>query len=393
MTARAAACAVVLAFLVCACDDDDKSKPAGVRPPEGLSPATAIGEGEGALDLIAWAGYVEDGSTDPRADWVSRFEQQTGCQVDVRVARTSDEMVTLMRTGDYDGVSAPGDATLRLIAAGDVAPVNTALVKNYADVFEGLKDKPWNTVGDQAYGVPHGRGANVLMWRSDKVDAAPDSWDAVFDPDSPHKGRVTAYDNPIYIADAALHLRETEPDLEIENVYELDEKQFRAAVELLERQRAIVGEYWSDYARQRAAFARGDSVVGPSWQAIANLLEADGVEVDTTLPDEGATGWSNTWMLAAGAGHPNCMYMWMDHIISPKANAAVAEWVGEAPANAKACAETEDPDHCDTYHADDEGYFDRVEYWTTPIAECGDDRGAVCKDYADWVRAWRAITG
>src|SRR3712207_2521864 len=148
-------------------------------------------------------------------------------------------MVTLMRSGDYDGVSASGDATLRLIAAGDVAPVNTDLIENYADVYEGLKDQPHNTVDGKSYGVPHGRGANLLMWRTDKVTPAPDSWGIVFDPAQmeKYKGKITAYDNPIYIADAALYLRATQPDLGIENVYELDDKQFQAAVDLLKQQR------------------------------------------------------------------------------------------------------------------------------------------------------------
>ena len=70
-----------------------------------------VGKGEGKLNLVAWAGYVEDGSTDPAVDWVTPFEKQTGCQVSVKVAGTSDEMVQLMRTGQYDGVSASGNAS------------------------------------------------------------------------------------------------------------------------------------------------------------------------------------------------------------------------------------------------------------------------------------------
>jgi putative spermidine/putrescine transport system substrate-binding protein len=85
--------------------------------------------------------------------------------------------------------------------------------------------------------------------------------------------------------------------------------------------------------------------------------------------------------------------MWMNHIISPKANAAVAEWFGEAPANRKSCAETADKSHCDTYHAEDEAYFDKVAYWTTPTKNCGDERGAVCKDYSEWVAAWTEVKG
>src|SRR5215211_535393 len=104
-----------------------------------------IGEGEGELNLIAWAGYVEDGSTDPKVDWVSDFEKDTGCQVNTKVAGTSDEMVDLMRTGEYDGVSASGNTSLRLIEGGDVDPVNVDLVPNYKTIFDDLKDQPYNT--------------------------------------------------------------------------------------------------------------------------------------------------------------------------------------------------------------------------------------------------------
>src|SRR3990172_11397271 len=337
-----------------------------------------LGDPEGEVSLIAWAGYVEDGSTDPKVDWVSDFEKETGCQVNTKLGNTSDEMVTLMRTGNYDSVSASGDATLRLIAGGDVAPVNTDLTPNYADVFEGLKDQPHNSIDGQMYGVPHGRGANLLMWRTDIVDPAPDSWSVVFDPASPYKGKVTAYDSPIYIADAALYLKATQPDLGIDNVYELDDAQFQAAVDLLKQQKAIVGKYWSLYTDEQKAFTSGDSVVGTTWQVIQNLLLAEKVPTEVVLPKEGATGWSDTWMISATSKHPNCTYLWMDHIISPSANAQVAEWFGEAPSNAKSCDETSDPNHCATYHADDEEYFSQVAYWATPEADCGDDRGEVC---------------
>ena len=212
---------------------------------------------EGKVDLVAWAYYVEDGSNDPNADWVTDFEKETGCDVSAKVAGTSDEMVTLMKTGQYDGVSASGNASLRLVAGGDVAPVNLDLVPNYADIFEDLKGQPYNTVDGVPYGIPHGRGANVLMWRTDIVKPAPDSWSVVFDPNSPYKGKVTAYDDSVYIADAAVYLMTTQPDLNITNPYELDDAQFQAAVDLLKQQKAIVGEYWSDYAKEEASFTSG----------------------------------------------------------------------------------------------------------------------------------------
>ena len=128
-----------------------------------------------------------------------------------------------MKTGEYDGGAFSGDATLRLIAGGDVAAVNTDLIPSaYAGVFDGLKNKSHNTVNGVPYGVPHGRGANVLMWRTDIVQPEPDSWSVVWDGGSKYAGKITAYDYEIYIADAAVYLMATKPDLKITDPYSLD---------------------------------------------------------------------------------------------------------------------------------------------------------------------------
>ena len=365
----------------------------GAQPPK-VDKLASLGAGEGQVNLVAWAGYVENGSNDPKVNWVTPFETATGCKVNVKVAGTSDEMVTLMKTGDYDAVSASGDASLRLIYGGVVAPVNTDLVPNYKDVYDGLKLKPWNSVNGVAYGIPHGRGANLLMYRTDVVNPAPTSWGVVFDANSPYRGKITAYDSPIYIADAALYLMKTKPDLGIKNPYALDDTQFQAAVDLLKQQNKNIGEYWSDYTKEVQAFKSGNSVLGTTWQVITNLAQADKAPVQAFLPSEGATGWSDTWMVAAKAKHPNCAYRWMDHIISPEVNAQVAEWFGEAPANKLACEHTADKSFCTTFHAADEEYFGRIFYWNTPITQCLDGRTNVtCKDYAAWTQAWTEIKG
>ena len=394
----AAAASTALIAAACGTSSDDSSSSSeepgtgGFQPPD-LQAKSSIGEGEGQLNILAWPGYAEDGSTDPQVDWVTPFEEDTGCDVNVKVFGTSDEAVSLMKTGEYDVVSASGDASLRLIAAGDVEPVNTDLIPNYKDVWPFLKDQPWNTVNGVNYGVPHGWGANLLMWNTDVVKPAPTSWGVVFDGGSKYSGEVTAYDSPIYIADAALYLMKHQPDLGIKDPYALDEDQLAAAVDLLKQQRQNVGEYWSDYLKEIQAFKSGSSVVGTTWQVIVNLAEAD-APVKAILPEEGSTGWSDTWMVATNSDHKNCAYMWMNHIISPEANAQVAEWFGEAPANRKACAMTANKDHCDIYHAGDAQYASQIHWWTTPITQCLDGRTDVqCTDYSDWTQAWTEIKG
>jgi putative spermidine/putrescine transport system substrate-binding protein len=325
--------AVVLLAAACGSSSSSSSSTPGSTerpaPPAGTA-ATSVGAGEGQLNLIAWAGYAENGSTDPKQNWVGPFEQQTGCKVNVKIGNTSDEMVTLMKTGQYDGVSASGDASLRLVYGGDVAPVNTDLVPNYKTVSDFLKLKPWNSVNGVAYGIPHGWGANVLAYNTAVVKPAPTSWSVVFDANSPYKGKITAYDSPIYIADAALYLSKTKPELKITNPYALDATQFKAAVDLLKVQRPLISKYWADYTAEVGSFGAQETVMGTAWQINANLINGEGkVKVDSLVPSEGATGWSDTWMIASKAAHPNCMYKWMDYIISPKVNDQVAEWFGE----------------------------------------------------------------
>jgi len=377
----------LLAFMLllagCGDSDDDTTS----------AELTKVGKGEGQVDLISWAGYVEP-------EWTKPFEGETGCKVNNKVAGTSDEMVQLMRSGQYDGVSASGNASARLVEGGDVDPVNVDLVPNYKTIFDDLKDQPYNTFDGTHYGIPHGRGANLLMWNKNAVKPAPDSWDVMLDPAkaAKYKGKISAYDDPIYIADAAVYLKAHQADLGIENPYQLNDEQFEAAVDLLKEQRPLVGEYWSEAAKQISAFANEDAVVGTTWQYQYFELEGEGEPVAASpasqgfLPSEGATGWSDTWMISSEAKNPNCMYMWMDYIVSPKANAQVAEYFGEAPAQSLACEETAEKGFCAKYHAEDPGFWKRVYYWETPVADCGDGSGD-CKDYNEWVQAWTTIKG
>jgi putative spermidine/putrescine transport system substrate-binding protein len=373
-------------LLASACGSSSKSS--------GGQALTAIGAGEKALNLIIWAGYAEDGSTDKAYDWVHPFQDKTGCVVKSKIAATSDEMFSLMGTGQYDGVSASGDSSVRLIDAGLVAPVNTALVKNYADLSPFLKDQHYNSSGGKNYGIPHGWGANYLMWRTDVVTTPPDSWSVVFDKASPYAGKVTAYDAPIYIADAALYLKSAQPDLGIDDPYSLNQKQFDAAVALLKVQHTIIGEYWNDYTKTEGAFEQGSTVLGTTWQVIKNLAVANKAPLETVIPKEGSTGWSDTWMLSSKAAHPNCMYMWMDYITSPAVQAQVASYFGEAPANPKACALITDPaGFCDTFKASDQAFAKSISFWATPRKQCLNGKGSDCVPFVDWIKAWTEIKG
>jgi putative spermidine/putrescine transport system substrate-binding protein len=222
------------------------------------------------------------------------------------------------------------------------------------------------------------------------------SWDPIWEGGSAYAGKISIYDSSIFIADAALHLKVKRPDLGITDIYQLNDAQFQAAVDLLNQLKANDPLYWGYATDQIASYTAGDVVVGTTWQYQVNVLQADGQPIDATLPDEGSTGWSDTWMMAKNAAHPNCMLMWMDWMMSPVANAQATVWFGEAPTSPQACAEAEklSPGHCDTFHATDEAYFSKVYYWATPQADCADsDAATTCKTQDDWVQAWTDLRG
>ncbi|MGA9103099.1 ABC transporter substrate-binding protein [Aeromicrobium sp.] len=381
----ALAFATMIILAACGGGDSDTSS---------SGPPKKLGDNESKVSILTWPGYVEDGSNDPKVDWVTPFEKETGCKVTSKAYGTSDEAFNLTKTGDYDVVVASGDLTARMVASKEAAEVNTDLIPNYEKVFKFLKDQEWNTFNGKHYGVPHGYGANLLMYNADEVKPAPTSWSAVFDDASKYKGKVTAYDSPIYIADAALYLMKHNPDLGIENPYALDEKQFAASVDLLKKQRENVSEYWSDYLKSASAFESGNSQIGTTWQVIVNTIDPKKVNVKAILPEEGATGWSDTWMISSKAKSPNCAYAWLNYIDSPKANAAATEYFGEAPNSQEACDFASDKSFCDTYKAGDEEFASKLWYWRTPVAKCLDGRTDVkCMDYSAWTKAWTEIKG
>jgi putative spermidine/putrescine transport system substrate-binding protein len=348
-----------------------------------------IGKGEGNLNVIAWEGYTEP-------DWVKPFEKQTGCQVHAKYGGSSDEMVTLMRQGggsQYDMVSASGDASLRLIRGGDVKPVNVNLVPGWKDFIPQLKSPSHNTVDGKHYGVSLQWGPNVLLYNTGKVSPTPNSWKAIYDPSM--KGKVTVPDNPIQIADAALYLMKANPSLGIKDPYELNQKQLDAAGDLLKKQKPLIKKYWALASDEIDLFKNGDAVIGAGWPYQTITLQDAKVPVKDKIPAEGATGWADTWMVSAKAKHPNCAYLWLKHISTPKVQAQQALSFGETPANTKACPEMDkiQKGGCARYHGNaPASYFNSIRFWKTPIKECGDGKSD-CVDYTGWQKKWQEIKG
>ena len=342
------------------------------------SPCKKLGKPEGKVDIVAWPGYIERGATDKNFDWVTDFEKKTGCKVNVKTAGTSDEMVALMNEGGFDLVTASGDASMRLIRGKKVQPINVALIPSYKTVDPRLQKAPWHYVNNTHYGVPYQWGWNVLMYNT-KVfrDKKPTSWTMVFEeqtlPDGKsNKGRVQAFDGPIYIADAALYLMKTKPDARHQGSVRAE----RGAVQGGAR-RCCAGSasWWASTGTTPSC--RSTTSPTRAWSPRApgsSRPTSSGPRsrpIATVVPEEGATGWADTTMMHAEAKHPNCAYMWMEHSLNPKLQGDLAAWFGSVPVVL---------DGLQGQHAaGDEGCarqgfdcFDKIAFWRTPTAQVRD---------------------
>jgi putative spermidine/putrescine transport system substrate-binding protein len=283
----------------------------------------------GTLNMIAWEGYLQP-------QWVKPFEKQSGCQIHAKYGGSSDEMVTLMRSGggnQYDMVSASGDASLRLIYGKDVQTVDPSKVPDFKNFGKAFQSPPNNTVGGKHYGISLQWGPNTLLYNTKAVKPAPTSWSVIYSPK--YKGKVTIPDNPIQIADAALYLMKTQPSLGIKDPYDL-------------------------------------------------------------IPKEGATGWLDTWMVSSHTKNLDCAYKWLAYVSTPKVQAEQAIYFGETPVNSKACAIMDklSKGSCEQYHANAPlAYFKKIYFWKTPIAQCGWSSQSNCMDYTKWQQAWTQLKG
>jgi putative spermidine/putrescine transport system substrate-binding protein len=378
---------------------------AATQEPAAGGPLQEIGEGEGEVSIISWAGYIERGETDPNYDWVTQFEEETQCKVTNKVAATSDEMVALMNEGGFDLVTASGDASNRLISGGRVQEINIDLIPSYSEIDPRLQNAPWHTVdtdGDgtaEHYGVPYSSGQNILMYNTEIFgDQPPTSWNVVFEemtlPDGQsNAGRIQAYDGPIYVADAALYLKYHNPELGIEDPYALNREQFDAAINLLREQRKLINRYWHDAFVQMDDFTNEGVAASGSWPFQANLLKAGGAPIEKVVPVEGATGWADTTMLHVDAAHPNCAYMWMEWSLNPKVQGDLAAWFQNIPVRLDACEGNEllGPDGCVNNGLNN---FDQIVWWRTPSGDCGDtDPNTECVPYHEWVTNYVAVIG
>ncbi|MGF1568595.1 MAG: PotD/PotF family extracellular solute-binding protein [Nodosilinea sp.] len=317
------------------------------------------------LTAIVWEGY-----TDP--SFTKAFEAQTGCAVKATYAGSSDEMFAKFRASggrNYDLISASGDITERLYQAGIVRPIKASKLKNYGQVFDSFKAGPWNTFDGQPYGVTFAWGPNVLIYNTEAIDTAPNSWEVLFDP--AYAGKITLPDNPMTIADVALWLGKPDPyDLSPADLAEVKAK-------LLEL-RPSVRKFWTTAGELANLFQSGEVVLAHAWPLTYEQLAAAEFPVGSVSPEGQLTGWTDSWMIAKNSPHVDMAYAWIDYILSGPGQKGVIETTGYSGAT-ELGTEAIGPERAKQLFMDDLSLHAKINMWQS------------VKNYDAWVELWNEI--
>jgi spermidine/putrescine-binding protein len=294
---------------------------AALGPAIGRNPALAQSN---ELTMIVWEGYTSDSFTIP-------WEEANDANVEATFAGTGDEMFAAMQGSGgttYDMVSASSDLPQRLYDAGLLMEIDSSKLTNYPDLYEQFQRPPYITFDDKLYGVNFSWGPTIILYNPDEVTEEPTSWNALLD--EKYSGKITTWNYPLQIAQYALLL-----DPKPEDPFLLDDEQLAQVKDILVRQRPLVRKYWDLGGEIAQLFLSGEVVISDGWSWITLQIQDSEGSVAEATPEEGVTGWSDSWCISNKAANPELALKWADYMIGPEGQLGVIENLNYSITNSK----------------------------------------------------------
>jgi spermidine/putrescine-binding protein len=335
-----------------------------------LSFAPAPADAAGCtLRIIGWEGYMDPSFAQP-------FEQETGCKVIPTYAGSSDEMYAKIRASrgkTYDLVTASGDLTRRLYDSGLVQPLDLAKVPNYSDLFPLFQQATYNTFDGEAYGVSIGWGPDFLIYDSTVVTETPESWKVLYQPE--YANKISLPDYPIFAADVALW--QQQPD-----IYDLSADTLNTDIKpQLLPLRDQVRKFWTSQGELSQLFLNREVSLAWAWPVTIAELKRANFPIAATIPQEGTTGWSDSWMLMKGSQNSDIAHQWMNYMLTGSAQKAMSDVTGYWPVSSQVMPLLT-AEQISDWHLDDlEDYYSNIYFWET------------VPNYDEWVALWSEFRG
>ena len=314
----------------------------------GFAPdASAAGE----VNLLTWEGYADD-------SFIKPFEEATGCKVSATYVGSNDDFAPKLAAGGgvYDIVTPSIDATKALIEAGFIDPVDLDRVPRYGEIYEKFRTAEGINHDGKVYGVPFSWGSIPFMYRTDKFDTPPTSLKTLWDPAM--EGKISLWDDKsaLYVASRVLGNM---------NIYALSDSELDAAKEKLIEQKPLVRKYWATAGELVDLYAAGEVWISNTWGGYQSALLAEqGIEVEEFIPEEGAEGWMDSWLIVKGTPNEDCVYKFINMASTEQGQCGMSNVNGYSSANPVAAKNCMSEEQYMALHQDDVDYLDSLLLWT-----------------------------
>ena len=273
-------------------------------------------EEEPKLNFYNWDTYIGP-------DTLENFQDKTGIAVRMDLYANNSELFAKLKDGNpgYDVIVPGNDWLERMVAADMIMPLDHGEIPNFKHLSKRFQDAEFDP--GRKHSMPYMWGAIGIGYRKSRVDGVPDSWKWLFDSDK-YAGRIALLRDCRYYMGCALKYLGYSL-----NTTDLD--QIKEAEALLIKQKPNLLTFAPDTGQRLLIEGAVDLTM--EWNGDIGQVKAEDPDIDYVVPREGAIIWQDVLAIPKGAPHPNNAHRFINHILDPRVNARIAEFIRYATPN------------------------------------------------------------
>lgn len=356
----------VLAQFLAACGEGTEASGDG----QGLT-SEDVESATGTVKVLVWEGYENP-------DAFSSVDNDLTIEA-AYLAANEDTLTRTETAGAFDLITIYQGMIDPLLQLDRIQPVDTTLLTNFDTLFATFRDSEALRRDGNLYGVPYTWGTMMVLYDAGAMNA-PQTFDDLMAADL--RGKVGMPDDAYAVITTFARYAG------FEDANSLTADQLDEVMALLERFKPQLLSIASNYGELPAMYQRNEIVASvPDWTPTAVAARDAGLDIQQTIPDEGAFSFVDSWMRVNGAENAAAAYRMMDQAISAESQVVIAGSTGLGIVNQEAV------DQLDTETQQAWNYGELVSnfesaplYDGAPIEADGD-----VTTFQQWTEAWEAF--
>jgi spermidine/putrescine transport system substrate-binding protein len=275
----------------------------------------------GALQVLDWAGYGNDGGQSMFAQYVKTHPHN---KPKFTYMTNESDALAKIHAGLKPDLFRPYVGWVEYFAtSGLVQPWDTSLIPNFKHLNPFMvKAGQYN--GKQ-YGIPDDWGFDAILYRSDKVKPKSNSWGLLYD--ERYKGKIAWFDDPVEnFTIAGLLFGFKDP-------WNQSDAELAKSKKFLISKKHLVRTIWASETDLDQQFASGDIWIALAWPNDWVQMRAKKLPVVYMHPKEKPIAWVGMFMLLNGTSRPHLAHAYVDAWSSAKSGKWLEDNYGYGHAN------------------------------------------------------------